>query len=69
MVGDVEVKTERSVLVSTINRVNKKNALCEDIYRVFADAFEQLNRDETIRCMLIKTNGDSFCAGNDISFF
>lgn len=69
MVGDVEVKTEKGVLILTINRVSKKNALCEDMYSVFADAFEQLGRDETIRCMLIKANGDSFCAGNDISFF
>ncbi len=69
MVGDVEVKTEKGVLILTINRVSKKNALCEDMYSVFADAFEQLGRDETIRCMLIKANGDTFCAGNDISFF
>ena len=69
MVGDVEVKTEKGVLILTLNRVSKKNALCEDMYSVFADAFEQLGRDETIRCMLIKANGDTFCAGNDISFF
>ena len=41
----------------------------EDMYSVFADAFEQLGRDETLRCMLIKANGDTFCAGNDITFF
>ena len=69
MVGDVEVKTEKGVLILTINRVSKKNALCEDMYSVFADAFEQVGRDETVRCMLIKANGDTFCAGNDISFF
>ena len=69
MVGDVEVKTEKGVLILTLNRVSKKNALCEDMYSVFADAFEQLGRDETLRCMLIKANGDTFCAGNDISFF
>ena len=69
MVGDIEVKTEKGILSLTINRVNKKNALCEDMYSVLADAFEQLDRDETTRCMLIKANGDTFCAGNDISFF
>ena len=69
MVGDVEVKTEKGVLILTINRVSKKNALNRDMYSVFADAFEQLGRDETLRCMLIKANGDTFCAGNDITFF
>lgn len=69
MTGDVEVNIEKGILILTINRVNKKNALGEDMYSVFAGAFEQLGRDETIRCMLIKANGDTFCAGNDISFF
>jgi enoyl-CoA hydratase/carnithine racemase len=69
MIGDVEVKTEKGVLILTINRVGKKNALDRDMYSVFADAFEQLGRHETIRCMLIKANGDTFCAGNDITFF
>ena len=69
MGGDVEVKAEKGVLILTINRVSKKNALNRDMYGVFADAFEQLERDETLRCMLIKANGDTFCAGNDISFF
>lgn len=69
MVGDVEVKTEKGVLSLTINRVSKKNALDRDMYSVFADAFAQLDRDETLRCMLIKANGNTFCAGNDITFF
>lgn len=69
MGGDIEVKTEKGVMILTINRVNKKNALYGDMYSALADAFEQLDRDEAIRCMLIKANGDTFCAGNDISFF
>jgi hypothetical protein len=48
------VKTEKGILILTINRVDKKNTLCEDMCRVSANAFEQLGRDETIRCMLIK---------------
>ena len=69
MSGDIEVKTEKGVLILTINRADKKNALNRDMYSAFADAFEQLDRDETIRCMLIKANGGTFCAGNDITFF
>jgi enoyl-CoA hydratase/carnithine racemase len=48
MVGDIEIKTEKGILILTSNRVNKKNALGEDMYGIFADAFEQLGRDETI---------------------
>jgi enoyl-CoA hydratase/carnithine racemase len=69
MAGDMEVKTEKGVLILTINRADKKNALNRDMYSAFADALEQLGRDETIHCMLIKANGGTFCAGNDITFF
>ena len=53
MAGDVEVKTEKGILILTLNRVNKKNALGEDRYSVSPDAFEQLGRDEPIPRMLI----------------
>jgi enoyl-CoA hydratase/carnithine racemase len=69
MVGDVDVKTEKGVLTLTVNRVGKKNALTGDMYDDFADAFERLGRDDTIHCMLITANGDTFCAGNDIAYF
>lgn len=69
MVTDIELNTDKGVMILTLNRVSKKNALYEDMYSMIADAFEQLDRDETTHCMLIKANGDTFCAGNDISFF
>jgi enoyl-CoA hydratase/carnithine racemase len=69
MSENVEVKVEKKVLTLTINRPNKKNALVENMYGIFADAFELLGRDDTLRCMRIKANGDTFCAGNDIAFF
>lgn len=69
MTGDIVVTTEKGVLILTINRVSKKNALDRDMYGAIADAFDQLGRDETLRCMLIQANGDTFCAGNDITFF
>ena len=69
MIKDVDVKIEKGILILTINRVGKKNSLTEDMYGVFADAFDQLGRDETLHCMVIRANGDTFCAGNDIAFF
>ncbi len=69
MTKDIDVTVEQGVLTLTITRSAKKNALNRDMYGAFADAFEQLNHDETVRCMLIKAQGDTFCAGNDIAFF
>jgi enoyl-CoA hydratase/carnithine racemase len=39
MTKDVDVKIEKGILILTINRVGKKNALTGDMYGVFADAF------------------------------
>jgi enoyl-CoA hydratase/carnithine racemase len=69
MTENVSVKIEKGVLILTINRVGKKNALTGDMYDDFADAFERFDRDETLYCMLIRANGNTFCAGNDIAYF
>jgi enoyl-CoA hydratase/carnithine racemase len=39
------------------------------MYAILSDAFERVIRDEPLRCMLIKANGDTVCAGNDIAYF
>lgn len=69
MTEDICFRIEKGILILTINRVGKKNALTGDMYDGFADAFERLGRDETLHCMLIRANGDTFCAGNDIAYF
>ncbi|MRR14945.1 MAG: enoyl-CoA hydratase [Deltaproteobacteria bacterium] len=69
MAGDIVVAIDKGVLILTMNRVSKKNALDRDMYGAIADAFDQLGRDESLRCMLIQANGNTFCAGNDIPFF
>jgi enoyl-CoA hydratase/carnithine racemase len=66
---NIKVKTEKNVLILTINRPKKKNALNESMYLKFSDAFDLFEKDQTLKCMLIKSNGDAFCAGNDIKFF
>lgn len=41
----------------------------KDMYISIADAFARLESDETLRRILLRANGDTFCAGNDINFF
>jgi enoyl-CoA hydratase/carnithine racemase len=60
---------EAGVLVLTLNRPAKKNALTSEMYRALADAMEAAEGDPEIRVVLFKGAGDCFTAGNDLSDF
>ena len=53
----------------TINRPEKKNALTNAMYGALADGLQRAQDDPSIRCILIRSEGDSFTAGNDLSDF
>nr|WP_314530994.1 enoyl-CoA hydratase-related protein [uncultured Pseudomonas sp.] len=60
---------ERGLLTLQLNRPDKKNALTRAMYTQLAEALEQADADEGIRCVLIQGNSDCFTAGNDIGDF
>jgi enoyl-CoA hydratase/carnithine racemase len=66
-----EVLTERDggVLVVTINRPAKKNALTRAMYGAIADALEGAEADPSVRAVVLQGAGDSFTAGNDLGDF
>ena len=53
----------------TMNRPEKKNALTNAMYGALADGLQRAQDDPAIRCILIRSDGDSFTAGNDLSDF
>ena len=53
----------------TMNRPEKKNALTNAMYGALADGLQRAQDDPAIRCILIRSEGDSFTAGNDLSDF
>ena len=62
----VIVEKEDHVLVVTLNRPEKKNAVnCEVMCRLY-DAWTQLDRDESLRVAILTGRGDTFCAGMDL---
>lgn len=65
----VEVKQAGGVLVLTLNRLDKKNALTDAMYGALADAMERAERDAGTRAILFLGRGDMFCAGNDLGDF
>ena len=69
MVDFVKVEREGRVLIITMNRAEKKNALTHEMYGSMADALCLAHDDAQIRCVIITGAGDSFTSGNDLSDF
>jgi enoyl-CoA hydratase/carnithine racemase len=65
----VLVEKSNKVLVLTMNRPEKKNALTRAMYRTMAEEIQKADSDSSIRCVLILGNGEMFTAGNDLGDF
>ena len=69
MTETVQRRREGAVLVLTLNRADKKNALTGDMYAALAAALAEANEDAAIAATLILGQPGIFCAGNDIKDF
>jgi enoyl-CoA hydratase/carnithine racemase len=69
MTDNVQIENSNSILTLTLARPEKKNALTNEMYGKLADAIEAADNDATVRVILIRGQGDSFTAGNDIAEF
>ena len=54
------------VTTITLNRPQQRNALNEDVIRRLADATAEAAADPDCRCLVVKGQGDHFCAGRDL---
>ncbi|MCC7275556.1 MAG: enoyl-CoA hydratase/isomerase family protein [Alphaproteobacteria bacterium] len=55
-----------AIATITINRPTKLNALLPDMILEFADLLERARRDRAVRAVVIRGEGKSFCAGDDL---
>ena len=63
----VLVEKDGPVLVVTLNRPEKKNAInCESMCRLY-DAWLALDADDDLRVAILTGTGDTFCAGMDLA--
>ena len=67
--SQINTLLKEDVLVITIDRPEKKNALTGAMYTALAEAVEQGEANADVRVMLLRGNGDSFTAGNDLQDF
>jgi enoyl-CoA hydratase len=62
------VDREGPVLVLTMNRPERRNALVPDMLVRFADAWDLADSDDSIRCVILTGAGDiAYCAGGDLA--
>ena len=66
---DVLVSRDGAVLVLTLARPQKKNALTGAMYEALIEAFHSAEQDEDIAVILLRGSGGVFTAGNDIGDF
>jgi enoyl-CoA hydratase/carnithine racemase len=69
MTEQVQIEKSNGILTLTLARPDKKNALTNEMYGALADAIEGAENDAAVRVILIRGEGDSFTAGNDLGEF
>ena len=57
-----------SIAYVTLNRPAKHNGLDEKMLRSLVTTAQSIRRDKSIRCVIMKGNGPSFCAGLDFGY-
>ena len=57
------------VLIVTLNRPQKKNAVNNEMWIAIREIFEAAEMDDTVVCVLLTGEGENFCAGVDLSSF
>ena len=63
----LRAEKEGHVLIVTINRPAKKNAVNAEVLCGLSDAWRRLDEDDELRVCILTGAGDSFCAGMDLS--
>jgi enoyl-CoA hydratase/carnithine racemase len=67
--ADIKVKISDHVMVITLARAQKKNAITDAMYGDIVDAFSRAADDTNVHVVFINAEGPDFCAGNDIGMF
>lgn len=66
--GDAHLLVERqgAIMVLTLNRPHRKNAMTGEMLARMADAFGELRDDDSLRVLVLTGAGGNFCSGSDL---
>ncbi|MGO1118926.1 enoyl-CoA hydratase [Rhodovibrionaceae bacterium A322] len=69
MTENIKREVRDGILHLQIDRLDKKNALTQDMYSALADGLDEAAADTSIRAVLFKGGPGAFTAGNDLKDF
>jgi enoyl-CoA hydratase/carnithine racemase len=69
MTNHVTTELDQGVLIVSLERAEKKNALTADMYTAMADAIERAGVDRAVKALLYTGSEGVFTAGNDLHDF
>ena len=61
------VEQDGHILIITLNRPEKRNALSPGMLVTVYEAWRQLDEDDNLRCAILTGAGGTFCSGADLS--
>lgn len=61
-------EVKNAIATVTLNRPDMHNAFNEDVIAALIKTFEGLNKDHSIRAVVLRGAGKSFCAGGDLNW-
>lgn len=67
MTTELEIENRDGVLVVTMNRPERRNAMTSTMLASLRDLFSSLGGDAAVRVVLVRGRGASFCSGLDLA--
>lgn len=64
----INYETHNRVAYITLNRPDKRNALNPELIAQLTNAFEKAGKDDLVRVVVLKANGNIFSAGADLAY-
>jgi 2-(1,2-epoxy-1,2-dihydrophenyl)acetyl-CoA isomerase len=69
MTDHLLIEKSGGVVRITFNRPEARNALSVDMRTALIDTMLEIAKDDTIRCVVLRGNGENFMAGGDVKAF
>jgi methylglutaconyl-CoA hydratase len=64
----IKYQTDQRICTITLSRPDKRNALDDLMITELTSAFQTAQRDADVKVILLKGEGESFCAGADLAY-
>jgi methylglutaconyl-CoA hydratase len=64
----VTYQVQERIAIITLNRPDKRNALSHELVADIKEALIQAEKDDAVKVVVLKANGEAFCAGADLGY-